>query len=111
MLDKNRPQAPVRSSHAKHNGDYADRIPMAPADDDVDTYGAPQKSRVIKRSIVIGGHRTSVSLEDAFWLGLKEIAQSQHLHLSDIVRNIDTERQHCNLSSAIRLYVFAHFHK
>jgi predicted DNA-binding ribbon-helix-helix protein len=66
---------------------------------------------VIKRSIVIGGHRTCVSLEDAFWDGLKEIGHDRNIHLSEIVRNIDVERQHCNLSSAIRLFVFSHFHK
>lgn len=69
------------------------------------------KSRVIKRSIVIGGHRTSVSLEDAFWDGLKDIARDRAAHISDIVCAIDGERQHCNLSSAIRLFVYSHFHR
>jgi predicted DNA-binding ribbon-helix-helix protein len=63
------------------------------------------KSPVIKRSIVIGGHKTSVSLEDAFWQGLKEIAGGRDVTLSDLVATIDTERQHGNLSSAIRLFV------
>ena len=63
------------------------------------------KSLVIKRSIVIGGHKTSVSLEDAFWSGLKEIAQSQHITLSNMVGEIDTQRRQGNLSSAIRLFV------
>jgi|ERR1700674_701809 predicted DNA-binding ribbon-helix-helix protein len=63
------------------------------------------KSPVIKRSIVIGGHKTSVSLEDAFWSGLKEIAQGQHLTLSNVVHEIDTNREYGNLSSAIRLFV------
>jgi predicted DNA-binding ribbon-helix-helix protein len=111
MLNKDSLQPALTKSHAKHDENCAERITTALAQDDIDGYGAPQKSRVIKRSIVIGGHRTSVSLEDDFWLGLKSIAQNQSVHLSDIVRNIDSERQHCNLSSAIRLYVFAHFHK
>jgi predicted DNA-binding ribbon-helix-helix protein len=63
------------------------------------------KSPVVKRSIVIAGHKTSVSLEDAFWKGLKEIAGMRDMTLSDLVASIDTERQHGNLSSAIRLYV------
>jgi predicted DNA-binding ribbon-helix-helix protein len=67
------------------------------------------KSPVIKRSIVIAGHKTSVSLEDAFWKGLKEIADDRNLTLSDLVSSIDTDRQHGNLSSAIRLFVLDHF--
>ena len=63
------------------------------------------KSPVVKRSIVIAGHKTSVSLEDAFWKGLKEIASGREMTLSDLVAAIDAERQHGNLSSAIRLYV------
>ena len=67
------------------------------------------KSPVVKRSIVIAGHKTSVSLEDAFWKGLKEIANGQDLTLSDLVASIDTDRRHGNLSSAIRLYVLYHY--
>ncbi len=62
-------------------------------------------SPVVKRSIVIAGHKTSVSLEDAFWQGLKEIAASRDMTLSDLVATIDTGRDHGNLSSAIRLFV------
>ena len=64
------------------------------------------KSPVVKRSIVIAGHKTSVSLEDAFWKGLKDIADNREVTLSDLVSSIDTDRQHGNLSSAIRLFVF-----
>jgi predicted DNA-binding ribbon-helix-helix protein len=67
------------------------------------------KSPVVKRSIVIAGHKTSVSLEDAFWKGLKEIAGGRHMTLSDLVASIDTERQHGNLSSAIRLFVLDYY--
>jgi predicted DNA-binding ribbon-helix-helix protein len=67
------------------------------------------KSSVIKRSIVIDGHKTSVSLEDAFWSDLKEIAHVQGLTLSKLVGRIDGTRQHTNLSSAIRLFVLEHF--
>jgi len=63
------------------------------------------KSPIVKRSIVIGGHKTSVSLEEAFWRGLKEIARNERLTLSNMVANIDKSRQQSNLSSAIRLFV------
>ena len=63
------------------------------------------KSPVVKRSIVIAGHKTSVSLEDAFWRGLKEIAGEHHVPLSDLIDRIDSGRQYANLSSAIRLFV------
>jgi predicted DNA-binding ribbon-helix-helix protein len=67
------------------------------------------KSPVVKRSIVIAGHKTSVSLEDAFWKGLKEIAAGRNLSLSELVASIDTGRDHGNLSSAIRLFVLDHY--
>ena len=67
------------------------------------------KSPVVKRSIVIAGHKTSVSLEDAFWRSLKDIAISRQVTLSDLVASIDTERRHGNLSSAIRLFVLDHY--
>jgi predicted DNA-binding ribbon-helix-helix protein len=67
------------------------------------------KSPVVKRSIVIAGHKTSVSLEDAFWTGLKDIAVARNMTLSDLVAAIDTERRHGNLSSAIRLFVLNHY--
>jgi predicted DNA-binding ribbon-helix-helix protein len=63
------------------------------------------KSRVVKRSVVFAGRKTSVSLEDAFWQGLKEIAGGRDMTLSDLVTTIDHDRQHGNLSSAIRLFV------
>jgi predicted DNA-binding ribbon-helix-helix protein len=67
------------------------------------------KSPVVKRSIVIAGHKTSVSLEDAFWKGLKDIAGGRETTLSDLVASIDTERRHGNLSSAIRLFVLDYY--
>ena len=63
------------------------------------------KSLVIKRSIVIGGHKTSVSLEDAFWSELKDIAGRRDMTISTMVGEIDTQRRQGNLSSAIRLFV------
>jgi predicted DNA-binding ribbon-helix-helix protein len=67
------------------------------------------ESLVLKRSIVVGGHKTSVSLEDAFWRGLKEIASARHLTLSALVAGIDSGRTSGNLSSAIRLFVLDHY--
>jgi predicted DNA-binding ribbon-helix-helix protein len=63
------------------------------------------KSQIVKRSIVIDGHKTSISLEDAFWSGLKEIAQAHQATLSNVVGEIDRAREQGNLSSAIRLFV------
>ena len=67
------------------------------------------KSSVVKRSIVIDGHKTSVSLEDAFWDGLKNIAHAQRVTLSELVAKIDGTRTESNLSSAIRQFVLDHF--
>jgi predicted DNA-binding ribbon-helix-helix protein len=63
------------------------------------------KSAIVKRSVVIAGRKTSVSLEDAFWEGLKKIAGKRDTSLSDLLAAIDSGRQHDNLSSAIRLFV------
>jgi predicted DNA-binding ribbon-helix-helix protein len=63
------------------------------------------KSSILKRSIVVAGHKTSVSLEDAFWKDLREIAASRRTTLSDLVDTIGSKRQHGNLSSAIRTFV------
>ena len=67
------------------------------------------KSPIVKRSIVIGGHKTSVSLEQAFWDAIKEISRSRGKTLSEVVSEIDRTRQQGNLSSAIRLFVLNHF--
>jgi predicted DNA-binding ribbon-helix-helix protein len=67
--------------------------------------GIFMKSAVIKRSIVIAGHKTSVSLEDAFWNALKEIARERRMTLSQLITEIDAQRQLGNLSSALRLFV------
>jgi predicted DNA-binding ribbon-helix-helix protein len=82
----------------------------APNHDSMETgCGGTMKSTIVKHSIVIDGHKTSVSLEDAFWSELKEIAHTQQATLSALVAKIDETRQHGNLSSAIRLYVLEYF--
>jgi predicted DNA-binding ribbon-helix-helix protein len=73
------------------------------------------KSPVIKRSIVIAGHKTSVSIEDAFWTALKDIAQSRQQSLAELIGAIDGARQtgnySANLSSAIRVFVLDHYRR
>ena len=66
-------------------------------------------SAVIKRSVTIAGHKTSVSLEDSFWDGLREIAHDRHVTMSNLVEEIDGNRNHANLSSAVRMFVYRHF--
>jgi predicted DNA-binding ribbon-helix-helix protein len=68
-----------------------------------------KKSLVTKRSIVVAGHKTSVSLEDAFWNALLDIADERGMTLSRLVGLIDADRQHANLSSAIRLFILEAF--
>ena len=58
-----------------------------------------------KRSVVIAGHRTSVSLEAEFWVALRDIAAQRALPLSALIREIDSDRAGRNLSSAIRVFV------
>ena len=67
------------------------------------------KSPVVKRSIVVASHKTSVSLEEAFWNGMKEISSARNMTLSELVGEIDGNRQQGNLSSAIRLFVLDYF--
>jgi len=67
------------------------------------------KSVVIKRSVLINGCKTSISLEDEFWDALREIAEHDKLGLSRLLEQIDQARNNINLSSAIRVFVFRHF--
>jgi predicted DNA-binding ribbon-helix-helix protein len=67
--------------------------------------GVVVKSLVVKRSIIVAGNKTSVSLEDAFWKAVKEIATFHGTTVSNLVSSIDTKRGYGNLSSAIRLFV------
>jgi predicted DNA-binding ribbon-helix-helix protein len=63
------------------------------------------RSPIRKRSVLVAGRRTSVSLEDEFWDGLKKVADARNIKLIALVAEIDSNRQHANLSSAIRLFV------
>jgi predicted DNA-binding ribbon-helix-helix protein len=69
-------------------------------------------SLVVKRSVVVAGHRTSVSLEGAFWNALKEIAAARNIRVSELISTIKIERQRgSNLSSAIRLFVLDYYQR
>ena len=74
--------------------------------------GRRAESTVVKRSIFTAGHRTSVSLEDEFWKGLKESAGARRMTLPQLVASIDAERRRgSNLSSAIRLFVLDFYYQ
>jgi predicted DNA-binding ribbon-helix-helix protein len=66
-------------------------------------------SPILRRSIVIAGHKTSVSVEDEFWDSLKEIASERGTSVSGMIGAIDGGRKHANLSSAIRLFVLGFY--
>jgi predicted DNA-binding ribbon-helix-helix protein len=66
-------------------------------------------SSVVKRSVIIAGHKTSISLEDAFWTSLKEIALDRRTSLSSLLASIDTQKSQANLSSAIRLFILSYY--
>ena len=66
-------------------------------------------SPVAKRSIIVAGTRTSISLEEEFWIGLREIAELRKISLSEIMGEIDRDRRRSNLSSATRVYVLRFF--
>ena len=63
------------------------------------------KSAIVKRSVIIDGHKTSVSLEEPFWTLVREIAGTERLNVSGLLCEIDRQRRNANLSSAIRVYV------
>lgn len=70
---------------------------------------AVMKSLVVKRSVIIDGHKTSMSLEDAFWQGVKKIAAGRRVTIARLVHEIDRQRQQGNLSSAVRLFVLEYY--
>jgi predicted DNA-binding ribbon-helix-helix protein len=67
------------------------------------------QSVVKKRTVVVGGRKTSVSLEDEFWETLRDIAQSQQMPLSAVLAAIKDKYRQNSLSSAIRLFVLNHY--
>lgn len=70
------------------------------------------KSDIIKRSVVVFGHKTSISMEESFWQALKEIAAAKHMTVTSIVGDISAnQRTNSNLSSMIRQYVLQYFYE
>jgi predicted DNA-binding ribbon-helix-helix protein len=67
------------------------------------------KSLVRKRTFILDGHKSGAAVEDAFWDAFKEIAAAQGIPVSQLISAIDSERQHPNLSSAIRLFVLEYY--
>jgi predicted DNA-binding ribbon-helix-helix protein len=67
------------------------------------------RSPVLKRSVSIRGHKTSVTLEDQFWQGLREIAEARNITMASLVDEIDASRETTNLSSNIRLFVLGYY--
>jgi len=67
------------------------------------------KTSIVKRSVILNDHKTSVSLEDPFWDAMNEIAGLKGVTLTELVAQIDADREHSNLSSAIRVFVLDHF--
>jgi predicted DNA-binding ribbon-helix-helix protein len=68
----------------------------------------PRQISIVRRAVVIGNHRKGISLEDAFWNMLDEIAAHRCISVDALVRQIDAESQDRPLASAIRLFVLAH---
>jgi predicted DNA-binding ribbon-helix-helix protein len=71
--------------------------------------GAVMKSSIVKHSVFLASHKTSVSLEDDFWNALKKIAGDRHVRLSELIGSIKAQQQHGNLSSALRLFVLEYY--
>lgn len=65
-------------------------------------------SGIIKRSVTIAGHRTSISLETEFWTELQRLAKERALSINALIAECDAARGQHNLSSALRLTVLAH---
>ncbi len=62
--------------------------------------------KTLKRSVVIAGHRTSVSLERAFWVVLKDMSKARGISVNALIAEIDAGRAG-NLSSAIRVHILS----
>jgi predicted DNA-binding ribbon-helix-helix protein len=65
----------------------------------------------VRLSIRVGGRTTTVTLENAFWLGLKEIARRRRINVSDLIRQMGAERRHSNFSSELRLFVLEFYRR
>jgi predicted DNA-binding ribbon-helix-helix protein len=82
----------------------------APRSDPENTERVPvEMGRPVKRSFTIGGHRTSISLEAPFWEALKAAAAREKMPVSRLIGRIDADRKGCGLSSAVRVWLLAHY--
>lgn len=68
------------------------------------------QSLVRKHTLNIRGRKTSISLETEFWDALQDTADEKRLSVTELIGQIDAERKNVNLSSAIRVYLFRHYH-
>lgn len=75
----------------------------------IDVAGVSRASRPLKRSFSVRGHRTSISLEAAFWEALVEIAYQRRLPLAQVVAAIDAARGDASLSGAVRIFILDHY--
>ncbi len=70
-----------------------------------------ETGRPVKRSLTIAGHRTSISLEEAFWTALQDVARKHGKPVASLIFQIDAKRGKTNLSSAIRVFLLEHFRR
>jgi predicted DNA-binding ribbon-helix-helix protein len=69
-----------------------------------------KNQRPQKRSLTLNGHRTSVSLEDDFWIAFREIAAERNMAINALAAEIDSNRtMDGGLASAIRLHILRHY--
>jgi predicted DNA-binding ribbon-helix-helix protein len=71
--------------------------------------GPEDGGKPVKRSLTIAGHRTSISLEEAFWTALQDVARAKGRPVPALIFEIDAVRGSTNLSSAIRVFLLEHF--
>jgi predicted DNA-binding ribbon-helix-helix protein len=68
-----------------------------------------KQKQSLKRTVALGGRPISVSLEDPFWVALREIATAENTTRPKLIEKINTQRKHANLSSAIRLFILGYY--
>jgi predicted DNA-binding ribbon-helix-helix protein len=71
--------------------------------------GTNRSRAVIKRSVKVGRHKTSITLEKEFWSDLKNIARASQISVAHLLESIKTQNEKCNFSSALRVFVLNHF--
>jgi predicted DNA-binding ribbon-helix-helix protein len=70
------------------------------------------KSPIIKRSVAVNGHKTSISLEEPFWNEIKTIASQRHTTIAELITDVDRGKQaEANLSSSLRVFILRHYQR